>query len=454
MRTFAIASSLTLLAGLGALPLSADDPAPAPVPAAPAPNTDELQAKVLKWIADLGSEDFRTREAAFKDLAGVGASARDALEAAAKTSDSLEVRWRAQQLLLKLGGKEERPLDAPGAPEPDAGGRTREFLDAETPDAFRRLWEKTLRDFQRRGLQPFGPGSLDRMNETFAGFGNVLRAGDLTLVLPIFGDGEHRLIVRGKGGLADAATHTGASLEDILAANPNLKDAVGLDELKQQLAERKKRGGLMQGFSFGGLPGGTMTFRMATDGVEMRQDANGAVVKIQERDADGRPVLGEDGKPVVEEYRGATLEEIKTKHPELAKRLDSLGQFRLDFGAPRVFRGPHEQGLAPMPPVAPETPLPQPGAVRFGLKLAPMEPVLALHLGLAEGHGVIVTHVEQGSQAALVGLRRYDVIESIDGQPVLGFNAAVAALRAKAQDATSALNLGIVRTGQRQALSR
>src|SRR5689334_8882627 len=99
MRALPYTLAAVFLAGAGARLLCADEspaPPPAPESSKPAPETPRAgDADVLRWIADLGSDDFRTREAASRHLAEAGENAREALEAAAKTSDSLEVRWRA-----------------------------------------------------------------------------------------------------------------------------------------------------------------------------------------------------------------------------------------------------------------------------------------------------------------------------------------------------------------------
>ena len=71
----------------------------------------EESAQIDRLVEDLGSADFRVREAATKALAGKGAKARAALEKGAK-SENPAVRFRADQLLQALdGARAEKPLE-------------------------------------------------------------------------------------------------------------------------------------------------------------------------------------------------------------------------------------------------------------------------------------------------------------------------------------------------------
>lgn len=460
MRLLPIAFVAAFLPGAVGAAAFADEPAPAPPPLpAPAPEppakaAEDVAGKVAGWILDLSSDDFRTREEASKRLAEAGEAARQALETAAKGSDSLEVRWRAQQLLLRLDDPGERAFDAPGtpgeAPTPGStvpGPRERRVPEDRMEKAMRELMERMLRRFG--GAAPggrFDPPFPGLGGDPFRAFDPAITSGNLTLRLPLFGDGPYRLERRSRDGTTTVLE--GESLAAIVAAHPELKDEPALAALEKQLAERAKNPvERFPGFSFGTGPQGTVTMR-TSQGVEFTQDQGGAVLKITTR--------GEDGKDRTETYRGASLEDIKRQHPELAKQIDSLGTFRFHVGPPRLFGGPREQGLAPMPPEPPATTPPAPPApavATFGLYLGPVEPVLAMHLGLAEGAGVLVLRVEPGSQAEAMGVKAFDVIESIGGVPVATHEQAVRALRAAAKDRAS-LSLGIVRTGTRQTLTR
>ena len=56
----------------------------------------------------------------------------------------------------------------------------------------------------------------------------------------------------------------------------------------------------------------------------------------------------------------------------------------------------------------------------LGIGFAEVEPSLAVHLGLAEGTGVLVGNVWKDSPAAKVGIEKNDVIVSVDGQTLEG----------------------------------
>src|SRR5262245_21395481 len=95
----------TLLAlGLAALPASALAMATS---ATALGQSDDAAALVQK----LGDKEYKVRRDAYRQLEKLGASARTALEAAAK-SDDPEVRWNASRLLDRLdeprGGLKER----------------------------------------------------------------------------------------------------------------------------------------------------------------------------------------------------------------------------------------------------------------------------------------------------------------------------------------------------------
>jgi hypothetical protein len=67
---------------------------------------DEVVKKIDAAVANLGKEDFRTREAATTELTALGAAAYSALLKAAQSTDA-EVKKRAEELLAKL--REEVP---------------------------------------------------------------------------------------------------------------------------------------------------------------------------------------------------------------------------------------------------------------------------------------------------------------------------------------------------------
>lgn len=452
---------VSLLAPAGFVSLArAEEPAPQPA----APSSEQI----LGWINDLGSDDFRTREQASRSLAGAGEAAREALETALKTSDSLEVRWRAQQLLMRLDGKAERSIGDDVKPRPGggvgggAGGgtapvgplddRLRELFEANDPAKLRELMDKLFQDLPGRGPwgshgQPFGVAPFGGWGDLT--FGMRITAGDLTLKRGMLGMGPWVLEVKGRdeAGVETTKSYSGESLDEILAANPGLKDHPSLGDLKAKLDAAMKReqpflppgltwrerlGEARPGFSF-----------KSSQGVEIRQDASGVVVKLHQ--------TGPDGKPEVKEYQGESLEAIQREHPEVSEKLG--GSIQLRMGPPRVFRGPREEPLAP---VTPSDPVPlAPRSVSgpvFGVMLADVEPALAAHLRLETGRGALVADVRPDSQAAALGLKMHDVIETIDGVAVTRDEAATR-LRAAARQ-QGPLSLGIVRDGGRLTLAR
>lgn len=453
VRHALLLSALLGLCGAAASALRADDapPAPAPAaPAAPAPAAPD-EAQILRWVAELGGDDFRARERASAQLEAAGEAARPALEEAARTSDSLEVRWRAQQILMRLKGQKEQALDpserAP-APRlrPSLGEALRRWLEKDDSTAWRETIERFWREFERDMATPL-PGSPRAGGMPFGLLGESLTAGALTLEAPLLGRGGVRLRVRSDDG--SERVLEGATLEAIVQAHPEVGEHKDIAALRAQLDERK-RSPLHAWRLLGPGTGGTFEFSFqSSQGIEVRQDASGALVRIRTEPSAG-------AAPTWVELRGASIEEIKQQHPEYAKRIDAaVGGMRIRIGPPRVVRGPDREGLGALDEPAPEAhapPAPRRDA-RFGVGLLVLEPALALQLSLAEDEGVLVEAVEPGSQAARMGLVRYDVITAIDGRPVKGLDAAAQALRAAARS-EGALTIEVVRQGQRKTLTR
>lgn len=69
---------------------------------------DDSKAKIDKWIADLGSEDFEAREKATSELKKIGKPAAEALRKAAESSDP-EVKMRAKSILEAIEKAEKKP---------------------------------------------------------------------------------------------------------------------------------------------------------------------------------------------------------------------------------------------------------------------------------------------------------------------------------------------------------
>ncbi|MDF1701328.1 MAG: PDZ domain-containing protein [Planctomycetota bacterium] len=404
-------------------------------------------AAIAQLVQDLGADDFRTREQASKRLAALGAKARPALEKALKSETRPEVRWRAEQILRRIkGADQERPLGGeeaprlPGTPGQEApragdarpdnpfGGAIR---GKEFGDAMKQV-EEMLKKWKAGGADFGGLMGTQR-----------LTAPGLVLERSLLGRVTLRVMREKDDGAKVEDVFRGHSLEDILANNPELGNHAGMAELKRREAEanwpgledfRKQLGGLRTApFPRGG-------FGMATSsGVEIRQDADGVTVTLREK--------GEDGKEVVKEYKGKSIEELKAKHPELK---DKIGGFSIRVMPPQVFwpgRGPSR--LNPFqPPVTPRAR----GKAIFGLTLTDVSDALASHLGLEKGRGALVDNVLPGSQAEALGLQRNDILVEVGGQGV-GVSEAADLLRKAGRD-KAPVHIVLIRKGARQTLSR
>lgn len=396
------------------------------------------RAVIERLVRELGADDFRSREEASQKLATYGAKARDLLKAAARDSESPEVRWRAEQLLRRIDGVAERPLGAES--EKALPGKRPETTELDTMlDQVRKQMEEFLQRRPRGGL-----------------FGGLLEAGKLEapgLVLERTLTGSVALHVKRQSetGPEVEDVYRGNNLADILARHPALAKHPGMAELKRKEAERAWPGledfhkhfkgwprMRMEGFPRGG------GFSMSTSrGVSIKQDADGVTVTLRERD--------KDGKEQKIELKGKTLEEIKKKHPEHA---DKLGNFGFSFRVtPPNFFWP---GAKPrrLDPLRPTTPSPRvvEGKIVFGLRLDDVSDVLASHLGIEADAAALVFNVIPGTQAEEMGLRRGDVIVKIGGQPVTK-QTAIALLR-KAGAERSALTIELIRGGKPLTLTR
>ena len=411
------------------------------------------RAEVQKLIDQLGADDFRTRETASKRLEALGAAARPALEKAAKDAGSPEVRWRAQQILRRLkGSDQEKPLGGPAAPRlpgtpgtpeaPDAPDAPtppdnpfRGFRGKDAEEAFKKV-EEMLRKLGGAGGGSRFPGLLST---------HRLTAPGLVLERSFTGRVTLRVEREGEGGAKVEDVYSGHSLEDILANHPKLADHDGMAELKRREAEADWPGmpdlaNPFRGFKVEPFSGGGFGMTMGS-GVSIRQDASGATVTIREKD--------EDGNEVVKEYKGATIDEIKEKHPELA---DKIGNFSFRVAPPRVFwPGTRPDTLHPFTPRT--APRAQPsGQAVFGLTLTDVSEALASHLSLAKDRGALVANVFPGSQAEAMGVMRNDIVLEVNGQAV-GMQEAADLLRKAGAD-KAALTLTLIRKGERKTLTR
>ena len=475
---------------------------------------DVSDSQVQKWIDDLGADDFRTREQASEQLAALGSRAETLLKKAAKDSSSLEVRWRAEQL-LRARKKAAQPAATPKrkvipaeprspAPSPRAGEKGDPFKSKrdnplgqpEVEDTFRKRMEELKRQLEKYsgGSGMGGLEDLDRaieemqkkwpeimrhsMDETMERLNSLLdgRGSDPRslfgfgsfgprvvsvegLTLRNTAPGQFELQVRPDGQpTTPAKVYKGSSLKDILAHHPELASHPQMDALKTRM-ERRHRSSWPGFVSIprlqirrNGQPG-SVSIQIHSGGVEIQEDANGARVRIRERD--------ENGKERVKEYTGESIEAIKKEHPEIANR---LGGTTFEIRPPQMF-GPSagQQWLrawrsrsAPRPAtVRPNDP--RGGAhaprARLGAQVSRPHPAFASQLGLAEGAGAIVVHVLPGTPAADMGLLKHDIIVSVNGKSVDN-HAHLGGLVAPHLAKGKTLTLELIRGGNRMTISR
>ena len=476
-----------VLAGVGLIAFGgvrlvcADDPAPQG-PAAPTLTAEE-QTRVRHLIDDLGSDDFRIREAATKALTEFGEKARAALVEAQK-NDNAEVRFRAEQLVRRLDGRNRnRRLDAPDAPggapggagQPPAGpgggwwgpfggnGQDESRLGEEIRRRMKE-WEEEMNGLlgQGRGLWPqLGMGRALRL--AVDGTEYVERGGKATLTI----------VEKDADGKATAKhAYEGKDLDDILAKNPELKDKPGVASLVEQVKKAHEARGKMPGL-FGGLVPGQgpgFSYSTQTNGVQVEQTPGHVKVTITEN--------GADGKPETKTYEGTDLEALKAEHPELK---DKLGGIRL-----KVHVGPMGPGSgfgfgdSPFGKDSPLgddwTKLPElkgllegddegsetgemgdagslgPKTGPFGLQLGLVDEALRAQTGLEAGSGVLVRLVRPDSPAAKMGLQAFDVITAINGARVGTSEHVRNLIRDVKPDA--ALSIDVLRGGKATTLKR
>src|SRR5258708_7683065 len=85
----------------------------------------------------------------------------------------------------------------------------------------------------------------------------------------------------------------------------------------------------------------------------------------------------------------------------------------------------------------------------IGISVAQVDDVLRSHLGLAEGKGVLVTDVVDGSPAKQAGIQKNDVLVSVGDQEIAGVERLNQLLEAAAEKATA---IGVIRSGRRQTV--
>jgi hypothetical protein len=165
-----------------------------------------------------------------------------------------------------------------------------------------------------------------------------------------------------------------------------------------------------------------------------------------------------DGKPETKTYEGASLEELKEKHPELKEQLGGTMQFQ--FGARdnfdmdkfwtdwdrnfdsfdedlrkwqeetrREFEGMRRwmDQVRPQPQGGPDGAAAVPGTM-LGVQASRPTAVLDAQLGL-EGRGIVVEGVRKGSLGERLCLQRFDVLLDLNGREIRTPEDVAAALR-------------------------
>jgi hypothetical protein len=412
----------------GARALLADDPAP------PAALSHEEEARVKQLIDNLGSDDFRIREGATKELTEMGARIRPQLEAASKSTVA-EVRFRADQVLRKLDGvRRDRRIgeDDPAAPRPPAWtGGGRGFSNDDYARLMRQL-EERMKQLEEETSKGFGQGGFRFDPNLFpgglGGFGlqglrpNHFHAdsADLRVTRRL---ATLTLSEKAPDGSAVTVTYEAKNVDTLLAAHPELRDKPGV----ASVVEQSKKPAPERPTLWGGLGGMTLppggSFQMSVNDLSVRVVPGHATVTLKE--------TGPDGKPVEKTYEGKDLDEIKRDHPELA---DRLGGFVFRMNGPVVVPAPgakdddgedddDEADAAKPVPTGP-----------FGLALGRLDEPTRAKANLAEGAGLVVRAVRKGSDAEAAGLQEGDVVTAVDGAAVraeVGIAEVVQAGRAK-----------------------
>jgi len=186
-----------------------------------------------------------------------------------------------------------------------------------------------------------------------------------------------------------------------------------------------------------------------------------------------------DGKPETKTYEGASLEELKEKHPELKEHLDNRLRFRLggrdDFDMDRFwsdwnrnfdtfdddirksldetrreFEGMRRwmERQRPRQRAQPNAGVPLPGAM-LGVRASLPTAALDAQLDLG-GRGLVIEAVEKDSIAERLGLERFDVLLELNGREIATPEDVATALHGK-EDAKSSAK--VVRRAQAVTLA-
>ncbi len=154
---------------------------------------------------------------------------------------------------------------------------------------------------------------------------------------------------------------------------------------------------MQQGLAPGAAPG---------NGVEQRSfsvEFGPEGMRVRTRRSDAR---GDDEH----QWEAQNIEELLKAHPELEREFPGLGGLRLRFGAPKKLA----EGLVPPADQGPRTDV-------LGVECRTLDSREIARLGFSEvPRGVLVVRTVPGSIAYELGVRRGDILTSINGGPLRG----------------------------------
>lgn len=191
-----------------------------------------------------------------------------------------------------------------------------------------------------------------------------------------------------------------------------------------------------------GLPQGWSSQQSRGQSIELRQDSEGTLLRLEETD--------ENGDRQTREYRGESLEDILSENPQLEEELED-GGVALRFGSAgdpwealeRGFSGaglrpwsgfPGGQGLLEQL-LAPQSRAAGPRTDVLGVRVAQLTDAHARELGLEAGRGLFVDSVVPGTIAAELSVPAGAVLLELDGRSLAGVEDVSSAMRARAPDA-------------------
>lgn len=200
---------------------------------------------------------------------------------------------------------------------------------------------------------------------------------------------------------------------------------------------------------FEGLRGG-LRLDLGRGGVEQHVivDRDGERIEVDQKE-DGKVTVkvstkGVDGKPVEQSFEAKDMAAFEKEHPEVVKKVKGLlGIDVRAYGWPEWSRQGNEL-LESLGGITASKPA-------LGVTISAVPPVLRTQLSIPEGEGVVVEEVLPDTPAARLGLRRHDVILSVNGTPVSGAPQIRSAIEAVKEG--GALALRILRGGKAEEIA-